>query len=239
MNIQNTFFIGIQGKAGSGKDTFAKMLMDNIDEGIGVSHRIAFADPLKRTVSELYGVELDAFYNRELKEIKMDVSVSEDRLSPRDILQQFGTQVMRNFDENFWVKRMNAEVHQVITRFNKHMFDKSLDSLNPINYTDDFLHDLEKDEDWRKSYGSSELVHVIIIPDIRFRNEQQYIIDNGGILINIKREKTDVGKMDFNHASETSIDETIKPHFNINNNQDGLVWLQLNAIQILNNLGLR
>lgn len=243
---EKPILIGFQGKAGSGKDTFANMMMDNCGIHV-IPHRVAFADVMKRVVSELYGVELEAFYDREKKEIKLDVSVSEDRLSPRDIMQHFGTEIVRNMDEDFWVKRMSAEVARVLKDFNMARWaagapasvnSSEVNRLSQYNYTYMMLERMASEE-YSKYYGSSSTAQVVLIPDVRFPNEQEYILENGGYLIEIQRGESDVGEMNHEHASETSLnDSTIEPHFIIHNDA-GLSKLFTQSISILNHLGLR
>ena len=86
--------IGITGKAGSGKDTAAKALID-----IGWK-RFAFADELKNTVNSLFGWNSD-HSNGHLKEL-------EDTywgFSPRRAYQLFGTEFGRALDEDLWIKK--------------------------------------------------------------------------------------------------------------------------------------
>ena len=64
------------------------------------------------------------------------------------------------------------------------------------------------------------------------------ILDKGGYLIDISRKKLDVGEMDFSHASETSIADSIETDFTINNDKD-LSHLFIESIAVLNQLGLR
>ena len=50
--------------------------------------------------------------------------------------------------------------------------------------------------------------HILIIPDVRFRNEADYIIDNGGILIRLEGDPMNVrknSKRDLNHISEIEL----------------------------------
>lgn len=80
---------GICGKKGSGKDTVADFLIEDIQESGFTVSRIAFADVLKKVCSEFSGIPLDFFYRQDLKEYPLTVcGVS---VTPRQIMQKFGT----------------------------------------------------------------------------------------------------------------------------------------------------
>lgn len=89
--------IGITGKAGAGKDTVAEYLWRK--HGFV---RIAFADPLKRAVQEIFGLSDEQTWGREHKE----VPVHYWGMSPRRMMQLLGTDCIRKqFGGDVWVKR--------------------------------------------------------------------------------------------------------------------------------------
>ena len=52
--------------------------------------------------------------------------------------------------------------------------------------------------------------HVLVIPDVRFPNEADYILDQGGIVLKITGDPMDVRKnsnRDLNHISETALSD--------------------------------
>lgn len=233
MNGYDKIYIGVTGLAGSGKDTFCDMLMDNVGDHI-IPHRIALADPLKRTVSELYGVPLNHFYDRDLKEEPIalfEENDSEYVTTPRHLLQQFGTEIVRKMDVDHWVLRFPKEVDYVIDgwySFARYGYGHESRNLK-IHYTSNVIEN--------KKCGKDN-IELIIVPDVRFENEQKMIKDYSGNIINITRDNLDVGEMDMTHASETSITKEIQPDFEISNNTD-LSQLKIKAIATLNKLGLR
>lgn len=89
--------IGLTGPAGCGKSTVASYLKVSYD-----FEEISFADPIKRVCSELFNLPLSVFHDRYKKEIKIERYGGK---SPRDLLQWFGTDIMRTFDDQFWLKR--------------------------------------------------------------------------------------------------------------------------------------
>jgi len=92
MMIYGTYIVGITGKAGSGKDTLAKMVME------GNEHRMvtmSFAKKLRDVAEVLFGCRMEtqaekaAIYGGCMK-------------TGREILQAIG-EGMRKIDENVWV----------------------------------------------------------------------------------------------------------------------------------------
>lgn len=95
--------IGVSGRAGAGKDTIAAALRRDGFE------RIAFADPLKRACAIVFGLTHEQTHGRE-KEI-VDLRWG---LSPRQIMQRFGTEAIRDvFGEDVWIKSMAAQIERV------------------------------------------------------------------------------------------------------------------------------
>ena len=139
--------IGICGLIGSGKGTVADVL---VDQGFT---KVSFADKLKDGVATIFGwdrtmLEGDTDESRNWRE-EEDVFWTEETgrtITPRIVLQEFGTECMREgFDNGIWVSLLK-----------KHMLD------NPGNY---------------------------VVPDVRFRNEQNMIRDLGGEIWQVKRGK--------------------------------------------------
>lgn len=166
----NPKIIGISGKAGAGKDTTASLIMmqlENANSYISIS-RYSFADPLKRVCSELYGVPLEFFHNREKKEIKNPFW----NLTPREMAQKVGTDIVRtHMDGDHWIKL--AE---------------------------------------KKFTGTSG---IILISDVRFPNEAEWIRKQGGVLVNIYRDS--IEEFDGQeHESENALKD-YKFDFNIDN----------------------
>lgn len=82
-----------------GKDTAGKFLMDK--DWVHLS----FADPLKKSVSALFGLNMEYFTNQELKEENV---VSWD-MSPREMMIWFGC-LIRNNRPGHWIRLMNHEL---------------------------------------------------------------------------------------------------------------------------------
>ena len=156
--------IGITGFKRSGKDLVASWL----HEQYGYS-RMAFADPLKRGVAAIFGLSDDQVFN--------DAKDRKDPfwgVTPREILQIMGTEVMRQAfpkmlpglacGSDFWIKRMERQILE--------------------SHAGDIRH------------------ARIAIPDVRFSNEYDLIRRLGGFVIKIVR-LSQVGKSVDGHASES------------------------------------
>ena len=139
--------IGICGLIGSGKGTVIDYLVDTYG-----FDTISFADKFKDAVSELFGwnrqmLEGDTPGSRQWREEQDDFWTEETGriITPRLVLQEFGTDCMRNgFYDGIWVSMVKQKIIN-----------------NP----------------------STEFV----IPDVRFRNEQNVIRDLGGEIWQVKR----------------------------------------------------
>ena len=160
--------------------------------------RIAFADPLKRMLSDLLNISLDKFYIREFKDgciinistlegswlgeklsdskfnklvKQLDPSLTEANLSLRQLLQYFGTEIMQKyFGKRVWI--------------NSTMQNRS-------EYT--------------------------IISDLRFIEEYNAVKEKKGVVIYINRPNYEFGQ----HASEREMKELLendKYDFIIDNN---------------------
>ena len=90
--------IGIIGKAGSGKSTLSKYLVDNFD-----FTRVSFADPLKQICINAGMVTPEECYG----EHKTDHS--------RWVLQKVGTEIFRNqVNPDYWVEEMDETLYELI-----------------------------------------------------------------------------------------------------------------------------
>ena len=206
--------IAVSGVKGSGKDSVSSMLQYCLSvpkmfrqyffykyfrKWVNPKYkRLAFADPLKKMLSNLLNLDLHYFYERAYKEniivdistldIKpfgekvsdskfnrlvkqLDPSLSESNLSLRQLLQYFGTEIMQKyFGKRVWI---NSTLR------------------NCSEYT--------------------------IISDLRFIEEYKAIKERNGVVIYISRPDHEFGQ----HASEREMKELLennKYDFVINNN---------------------
>ena len=164
--------IGFTGRRGRGKDTAADYLVS----GYGFT-KYAFAMPLKRGVQEWFDFTDDQIFTDEKEKIDQHWGIS-----PREILQKMGTEVMRE---------MLPKLFQ--------------DELQRENLQNFWIRRAEKWLTKQKIYNSNVLV---VVSDVRFQNEVDWINKNGGKVYRIVRpclDVKDITKTDL-HLSETSSD---------------------------------
>lgn len=172
--------VGISAPARSGKDEVGKVF---VKHGF---KKVSFADELKDILAEAFSLDIDVFYNDDLKDTSFDRPIAitnhnliiiENRItqyttnntdslynhvgvelkSPRDMMQYVGTEVCRGVDDELWLKAFKYRVN-------------GLDN--------------------------------IVCPDVRLPNERALIKELNGFLFWVDRPnlKTNVP----NHVSETS-----------------------------------
>ncbi len=161
--------IGLSGFARSGKDTVGDYFTKNFR-----FVRYGFADPLKKSCAEMFGIPLDHFYNPEFKEV---VNEFWD-ISPREMAQKMGTECGRQvFRDDIWIKRAELEYIQFRDNFN---------------------------------------AGGMVITDVRFANEAQWINDMGGTMIHIERPGFEGAVGLAGHASEAGYPNELKHHIIVN-----------------------
>jgi hypothetical protein len=173
--------IGLSGAARSGKDTVGNYLINEYE-----FKRYAFADPLKRAASEMFGIPLKDFVDDDKKEVVNEFW----GYSPRQIAQLLGTEGGRElFREDIWVKRAEKAW------------------LDHQDYIANF-----SGGGWVDPAGTDGMV----ITDVRFPNEAEWIKETGGLLLHIERPGADGKVGQSNHASEAGYPDELKDHIIIN-----------------------
>lgn len=177
MNKQHKVkLLGVSGKIGSGKDTFAELLATQL---YGKVERHALADNLRLITEIISGIKMTTTHEsgkpfcNEIKNYTQDqknINISMFGKTVGETLQLVGTELFRdNYDTDIWVKSF----------FNEDLFNKINDGK------------------------------IIIIPDVRFINEADYILKQGGYLIRLEGDPINIRKnslRDMNHISETNLD---------------------------------
>lgn len=148
--------IGISGAKGSGKDTFASMLLEYNSSSINI-RTMAFADPIYDMVAVMLGRTV-----AELKVMKREGSAL------RHMLQTLGTEWGRNLiDNNVWVDVTKKRIESISSEYD-----------------------------------------YIILTDVRFENEADYIQkSHGGTLTHLERPGYSEGDEKTNsHTSESHLE---------------------------------
>ncbi len=94
--------IALTGKAGSGKDTAAKLLAKGPKgyHRLGY-HRLALADPLKDAAAAIFGLSRESMDDPALKEVQVEYW----GMSRREMLQQLGDAVREKFGDDVFIRR--------------------------------------------------------------------------------------------------------------------------------------
>ena len=151
--------IGICGVAGSGKSTAAMHICHHLPYW-----RYSFASPLKDVVSDLFMIDLDTL-NDPVKKNEVNAQWG---MTPRTIMQLFGTEAMREvFGLDFWLKQAADRIEVLAA-------------------------------------GAAAKRLCVVIDDVRFPNEIEWVKANGGHMLYVHRPDTerDLSYSGPKHASE-------------------------------------
>lgn len=98
-------YIGLCGKAGSGKDLVANYIKTQLDCDV-----IALAEPIKNIAMSVFGLSYEQCYNQDCKHI---VDAFWKR-TPREMLQVIGTDLFRHhFDNNIWIQCLEKSYNKL------------------------------------------------------------------------------------------------------------------------------
>jgi hypothetical protein len=139
-------------------------------------YSISFADPLKEAASVAFGIPLEWFYQDSLKEIDHPNWST----SPRKIAQFMGTEMFRD------------TIHKLVPSVGDDFWVTRL----ALRITNRYVPEGE---------GHFDTDDTVVIPDVRFQNEYDWIIENGGIIIHLTRPGADGNIGIPGHASESSL----------------------------------
>jgi hypothetical protein len=182
MTIKNVIVTGLVAAKGAGKDTLAGFMAD-----FGYQ-RMAFADALYAEAAEAYGTTVAALQVRETKETpqaslapgrcnvaafaefcknwlleKGRPAQDDEPLSPREILQLWGTWRRDTISHRYWLDQVARQINAL-----------------PL--------------------GSK-----VVITDVRYGNEADFIVNEGGVLVRILNIQAEKAAMSDTHPSETEL----------------------------------
>lgn len=180
--------IGICGPAGSGKDTLA----DGI-AAMDVYFKYAFADPIKAAINVMFGFGPVHWQNREWKEEPMP-------WLSRQLTREDVPEVPGAIGE-FACPSPRSLMQSLGTDWGRDMVDQELwlkiaqQKFAKVNTT-------------AQMQGGRIIGLGMIIPDVRFNNEAQWIKDAGGLLLQIDRPSLEPIS-ENSHASEAGLDPAL------------------------------
>ena len=168
--------VGISGKIGSGKDTFAEIFAEISSIPV---ERHAFADKVRNVTELIVGYKMIMTHAKGSPFYNAVYNYTQD-------------------DKNFYLP----------------LWDKTIGQCLQIIGTEVFRNNFDVDT-WVKSLFSTtgkdcvEHGHILVVPDVRFPNEADAIIERGGIVIRLEGDPLGIrenSKRDLNHISETALD---------------------------------
>lgn len=189
-----------------GKDTASECL---IERGWV---RLSFADPLKRVVSEMCKVDLELFNDG----VKKNKVIKYWNKSPRELLIMCGCKMVREFkDDNFygeshWIKLLHLEILKL-------MISKNDSIYNLLENCDDKYIDI------------NEKIVGVVITDLRFPNEFEYLKKIGAVTVRVTRNEHKYGGPDSELENHV-FDYEIK-----NNGTKEMLWDEV--MKIVSNCG--
>ena len=201
--------------------------------------KISFADHLKKCVELIFNFSNDQMYSS-----KKDIIDERYHKTPRELLQWFGTDIMRKqFDNNFFYKMIigitgrsqsgkDTITDILVKKYNfvKISFADHLKKCVELifNFSNDQMYSSKKDiideryhktprellqwfgtDIMRKQFDNNFWINQmkldmktnIVISDIRFKNEAEFIKKNNGVIIKVERKSIPI----LNHESENQI----------------------------------
>lgn len=196
------FIIGVCGRKRHGKNALGKIIEKHYQ-----TTPIAFADPLKKSLMDLYGFSYDQMFDEVLKE-QIDPRWG---FSPRTAMQLYGTEVVRAICKETWTRKLASTI------------TAAANGEMPI------IH-LEK----LRTFGPADPKYVDplkwVVTDVRFPNEAQTIQSMGGKIIKVIRPSLTSQSQDM-HSSETNIDDVCEDGLIINDGS--LDDLEANLLRLL------
>lgn len=189
--------IGISGKIKSGKNTVGKMLCDLIYDDCYKSVIVcSFADNLKKIVSAITGCKYEDLNNQEFKNkhIPDFTKITKNGIITHIIPSKnvLYHDIFRTYEEVTYREALQFFGNKFRSEFGKDFWIKMLKSELP-------------EED-----GSE---YIIIITDVRHKNEASFIKSEGGILIRVNRKDSETS----NNISEIDLDDYLNFDYIIEN----------------------
>jgi hypothetical protein len=161
--------IGVTGRKRSGKDALGTEMCARTG-----ALRMAFADATKRAVMDLWGLTYEQCFGDQ-----KEVVDTRWGMTPREILQRFGTEVCRSVHSETWTRRL-------------------LDDMAKARRG--WRWSLEADSIWRRRKGDP--YRNFVVTDVRFANEAAVLRVQGGFIVRVVR--PGLAENAFgDHASET------------------------------------
>lgn len=231
--MKNLLYIGLNGYAGSGKDTVAKMIVFILNHNLlkdeaysqfvrqnndlPITHPsqsiisqncyvIAFADQLKQICSVMFEVPLKHFYdNKSSAWICMNHGFELTEVKPsQDEIVSAEDYYVGNYQDKPASSKIYMSLRELLVYVGTYMLQKDISR-------DVFVNIVKKKVKEISDYSEYKYV---ICTDVRFEHEMQFIRNNHGIMVNIVRDN--VKQLD--NIAEHDLDDVDDYDYTIENN---------------------
>ena len=233
-NSNKLLYIGLNGLAGSGKDTVAKMLKailvkewSNIEEakefynmyfknpntsatfGNNNPYKfqvycIAFADQLKNICSSIFGIPVERFYNNKSNAwicINKDFNYTEIR--PENVITAdeyyYNCSEYKNSDTKYYLS-----LREILVYIGTYVLQQDINKDVFINIVENTINNISL---------HNNILKYIIVTDIRFLHELDYVKKHNGITIKIINPKVEA----LDNIAEHELDEEDDYNYYIDN----------------------
>ena len=224
MNKNHLLYIGLNGYAGSGKDTVTKMLsviLNNYDgnkeelylewktlhkntrfatfnrkDKLGNTISLAFADKLKKIASEIFAIPIEHFYNNKTNGwINISGDFSYTERKPLDS-EIITAEDYASGPMSYQNGLFNhwMSIREILVYVGTYILQREVNKNVFLNITENRI---------KRHLKENENLRFVICTDVRFEHEAEYIRKNNGILINIVR--SDVQQL--NNIAEHDLDD--------------------------------
>jgi hypothetical protein len=228
--------IGIGGKKGAGKNSAAKLLTENYG-----FKEYSLAQPLKQLAATVFDMSYDSFDNPELKDLLFERPVTVDSTDVYEIVRQcmlllnldgfkkseetvtkhMMKRIVKKNNTTLQMPQMQGNQQTMPVQFQKSVEYKTFESPRKLIQFigTELIRDCISPYFWCRVLDNKiKDQENVVITDIRFFEEREYILYKKGLLILIERpsetEATD------KHSSETSLGSRDEYHYTIQNDSD-------------------
>ena len=181
--------IAIQGFIGSGKDTLADLIMKKYDKSI----KLSFASSLKDAISVVFGWDREMLEGatRESREWREKIDewwsnrLNITHLTPRWVLQNWGTDILRNhFHPDIWIASVENKIHKLRNEnidmiiITDCRFENEIETLRKLGAT--FIRIKRgNDPEWVKDYVENNTIPKVHSSEyLWLKNKFDMVIEN-------------------------------------------------------------
>lgn len=205
-----TFFIGLCGDAGAGKDTVANIMVEYFE---GSATKYSFAEPVYKLAAAILGTTVAGLEDRKTKEVTQSWQVTQRCLvNARDYFNSINLDHYKDFPEAWheFVIHLESYMQPYSSLYEKEdtIFTLSISPRKMLELVGTELgREILQQDVWIDRIVRDvalNKVRVAIISDVRFENEAKFIQEKEGELIKIASPNNPY-KINSTHASNQGV----------------------------------